>query len=295
LAHEVREIKREGSIDEKGVRRYIRTFQVITDDFTLGPGLVATLVPTLLYESYNLGTGEQDLFAILKKKDARPVEGQLGMWEVVCEYDSAPLDFGTQSGSGIGAGSSPGAGNNQVAPNLRPWVIKLGSNKTTKVLTKDLNNVEVVNSAGVPFDPPIEVPAAFPTISITAYKATFAFSQILTYTNAINSDAWQGFPPRRLRCIEYAATTQFENGAFFWQLDVTLEYNPDEDWNPVKVLDASTVWRESMTKPPAPIEVNGVAVTSPVPICNGVPVPAGGQPCYLDFTAYREVAFATII
>lgn len=295
MAHEVREIKREGGIDEKGVRHYTRTYQVLTDDFTLGPGLVSTLVPTLLYESYNLGTGEQDLFAILKKKDARPVDGQLGLWEVTCEYDSAPLDFGTQGGSAPGAGTQPGQGNNQQPPASRPWVIKLGSNKTTKVLTKDLDNNEVVNSAGVPFDPAIEVPAAFPTIGITAFKATFAFSQILTFTNAINSDAWQGFPPKRLRCIEYAATTQYENGAFFWQIDVTLEYNPDQDWNPVKVLDASTVWRESGSKPPAPIEVNGVAVTSPVPICAGVPVNAGGALCYLDFTAYREVAFATII
>mgnify|MGYP003612427028 CR=1 FL=1 len=297
MANEVREIKREGGIDEKGVRRYTRTFQVITDDYTLGPGLVATLVPTLLYEPYNLGTGEADLYAILKRKDARPVEGQLGIWEVICEYDSAPLDFGTQGGSSPGAGSAPGAGNNQVAPNLRPWVIKCGSNKGTKFLQKDVNNVDVVASNGQPFDPPLEVPTAFPTLQITAYKATFAFATILIYTNAINSDAWQGFAPRRLRCIEYTATTQYDNGAFFWQIDLTLEYNPDADWNPVKVLDAGTVYKESMSKPPQPIlDSTGNPVTAPVPLNGaGMPLNAGAALVYLDFTAYREVAFAGII
>lgn len=294
MAYEYRELSREGGIDEKGIRNYTRTYQVITSNFLDGPGVVSAYVPINLYASYITET-ETDLYAILKKKSAKPIEP--GLWEVVCEFDSAPLDFGTQGGQEPGAGSEPGQGNNQQTPTSRPWIIKCGSNKTTKLLTKDLDNQEVVASNGQPFDPPLEVPSAFPTISITAFKDTFNFSSILTYTNAINEDAWQGFQPRRLRCIEYSATTVYENGAFFWQIDVTLEYNPDEDWNPVKILDAGTLWKESGAKPLQPIkDATGNPVSSPVPLNGaGIPLNAGDALVFQNFTAYREEEFADII
>jgi hypothetical protein len=289
LAYEYREISREGNIDEKGIRYYTRTFQVLTDNFQEGPGIVAAYVPVNLYASYVTPT-ETDLYAILKKKTARQIEP--GQWEVVCEYDSAPFDTGNQSGS-----STPGGANNQVAPTSRPWILRFGSNKGTKLLTKDLNNVEVVASNGQPFDPPLEVPTAYPTIQITAYKATFSFSSITLYTNAINSDAWQGFAPRKLRCIEYAATTQYDNGAYFWQLDVTIEVHPDGFWNPVEILDAGTVYLETGSKPPQPIlDSTGNPVSSPVPLNGaGQPLNAGGSLQYIPFAAYREVPFAAII
>jgi hypothetical protein len=266
----------------------------VTDNPQDGPLVASSGVGILLYSSY-ITPNESDLFAICKNIECHLEPDQLTVWECVYSYDSAPFD---QKGGGPQGQGNPQQGNNQQNPTARPWQLEFGSNKTTKLLTKDLNNKEVVASNGQPFDPPLEVPAAFPTITITAYKAFAVFAEVPFYTNAINSDAWQGFAPKTLRCTDYKLQTQYENGAYFWQKTVVLEVHPDSTWNPVKILDAGTFEKvsENPDKPVQPIEINGQPVTSPVPLNGaGKRLAAGAQLVYLDFQAYREVPFANII
>jgi len=284
MAYDYVELNRTGSIDEKGVRKYTRNFKLGIDDFTLGPKSILDLIPINLYDPY-LTPSETDLPALCKSMTANQTE-EIGIWDVTYEYDSAPFDAGNEG--------DPEDGNNAIDPNLRPWIIRFGSVKTTRLLQKDLNNVEVTNSAGVPFDPPIEAPHAHPTISVTAWKTSTLFSNVTLYTDAINSDAWEGFAPKTLRCSEYTSSSVYENNTRYWEINITLEVLPDGFWNPVSVIDAGFLFKGADHL--LPIEENGLAVTSPVPLDGSGGVLGVGYPLvYLDFKVYREEVFAGII
>lgn len=295
MAYEYREISKEGYFD-KGIRHYTRTYQVITDTPALGPGQVAALTPDLLYQSWVSGT-EVDPWALLKKKSAKMINDNSGhFWEVVCEYDSEPFEQ-NQGGQNPSGGPTD---NNQTQPDLRPWQIEFGSNKTTKLMAKDLDGKAVAASNGQPFDPPVEVPYPRPTITITAYKAIGAdsFANVALYTNSINAGVWLGFAAKRVLCTEYKLQSQYEQGAWWWQKTVSFEIY-DEDLNPVKVLDAGTFERKSEngTLKYVPIlDPTGNPVTSPVPLdLAGHALPANQDPKYLEFKCYREVNWANII
>jgi hypothetical protein len=294
MAYEYREISKEGSFD-KGIRRYTRVYKVTTDNPALGPGQICTLTPDLLYQSWVSGT-EVDLWALLKKKSAKMVETPSGhFWEVTCEYDSEPFEKGE-------GGTSPTGGptdNNNQAPDVRPWQIEYGTNKTTKLLVKDLNGVEVVASNGQPYDPALEIPVCRPTITITAYKAIPADSlaNVAFYAGSINLNAWQGLAAKTVMCTEYKLQSQYEQGSWWWQKTVSFEIY-DEPLNPVKVLDCGTFERNSMAgiKYVPILDPTGNPVTSPVPLDGGGrKLAVAGALVYNNFKGYRETNWAGII
>ena len=313
MAYEWRELPdREGSIDENLVRHYKRSFQVIVDNPTYGPGEVAALVPLNMYASWAAGT-DLDFRAILKKKSAKMTGMQDGgdVWIVECEYDSEPI--GQKQG---GTSPSGDPGQSETQPDMRPWQIEFGSVKTTKLLTTDAQGVntkyvkadgtlvagagtEVAASNGQPFDPPPEIPAFHPQIQITAYKAmgTESFANVSAYTNKVNNGVWQGFAAETVLCTEYKLQSQYEHGQWWWQKTVTLEINPDGPWNPILILDAGTVYKESNAKPPQPIlDSSGNPVTSPVPLNGlGMPLQAGQPLVYQAVNGFQKVNFAGII
>jgi len=297
MSYEWRELPtREGSIDEKLIRHYSRSFQVLVDSPTYGPGEVAAMVPLNMFASWAAGSNI-DLTALLKKKTARMTGQQDGgyVWEVICEYDSAPFD---QQQGGTSPSGEPGQ--SQTQPDLRPWQIEFGSVKTTKLLTQDvIDGTDVVASNGQPFDPPPEIPAFHPQITITAFKAigSESLANVTTYTNKVNQGAWQGFADQTVLCTEYKLQSQYEHGSWWWQKSVVLEVNPDGPWNPIKILDCGTVTRVSMTEPFRPIlDGTGQPVTSPVPLNgSGQPLPSGGALHYIEKNGYKKVNFAAII
>jgi len=299
MAYEWRELPtREGSIDEKLIRHYSRSFQVLVDSPTYGPGEVAALVPLNMFASWAAGS-DIDITALLKKKTSRMTGQQDGgwVWEVVCEYDSAPFDQGTGGSSSESPSGQPGQ--SQTQPDARPWTIEFGSVKTTKLLAKDVVTDQVVAASnGQPYDPAPEIPAHHPQITITAFKAINADSManVSTYTNKVNQGVWQGFADQTVLCTEYKLSSQYEHGSWWWQKTVVLEVNPDAPWNPILILDAGTVTRKSMTEPFVPIaDGTGQPVTSPVPLLNGQPLPFGSEPQYLPFNGYFKTSFANII
>jgi hypothetical protein len=265
-----------------------------------------------MYASWAAGS-DLDLTALLKKKSARMTGQQDGgwVWEVTCEYDSAPFD---QNQGGSSPSGQPGQ--SQTQPDQRPWQIEFGSVKTTKLLTKDAQNaatkyvkadgtlvanagVEVAASNDQPFDPPPEVPSFHPQITITAYKAIGAesFANVSLYTNKVNDGVWQGFADATVLCTEYKLQSQYEHGSWWWQKTVVLEVQPDDPWNPIVILDAGTVYKESAAKPPQPIlDASGNPVTSPVPLNGlGMPLNANGDLVYQAVNGYKKLSFAAII
>lgn len=300
MAYEYREISKEGSFDQ-GIRRYTRTYQVIVDSPNYGPGQICSLTPDALYQSWVSGT-EVDAWALLKKKSAKMVQDNSGLfWEVVCEYDSQPFQQ-NQGGldPGSGTGGSSGSTPSEIAdtqPDLRPWTVEFGTVRTTKLVTMDLTATDVVSSNGQPFDPGLEIPVCHPTITITRFKAAAdeSLANVANYAGSINDGIWQGLPAFTVICTEYKLSSLFEQGQWWWQKVVSFEIF-DEPLNPVKILDCGTFERNASTPTRAIYDNSGTQLTSPVPLDgNGLKLPLAAPFHYNEFTAYREVDWTDII
>ena len=303
MANEFYSVDVSGVFD-KGIRHYTRTYTLFTNDTTLGPGQICALITgEVLYQGWSHGT-ETDPWALLKKKSAKQLSGQDGgfLWQVTCEYDSEPFER-TAGGIDPGSGGTGNAGagptdNSQTQPDLRPYSVEMGSVKTTRILRKDVATfVEVHNSAGQLYDPPIEVPCCHPTLRIKLWKAIDddELSNIPLYVDKINDDTWQGFAAGIVRCTDYTLTSVFEQNAWWWEKVVSFEIQ-DEGWNPVKILDAGTT-RAVTGKPPQPIlDQSGNPITSPTLLDgSGQPLLSAGTPVFRDYNAYYEVDFDNIL
>ena len=215
------------------------------------------------------------------------------------------VSFGGGGGGGGGIGPPSGSGGPPQppgqSPTERPWTTEIGSERSTRILTEDLDGKPVANSAGQPFDPGVEIPVCFPTFTITCFKpiGSESLANVLHYTNSINSGSFLGLAAKRVLCTEYKLTSQYEQGQWFWQKVVSFKCNPDTTWNPIKVLDAGTVEKKYTQSGYKLVEITGPtgsAVSAPVPLNGaGNPLQGGGSPVYLDYKGYREISWAGIV
>lgn len=331
--YEINEKTPSGYIDERGVRHYVREFQVFTSNPLDGPARICKNVPYRLFESYPY-PGEEDPDAILKSVRPQPTD-VLGEWKVTLEYDSAPLAIDRGATRPDRSDQTPkeaGTGNNANAPEQRPWVLKWGSVKTTKLLRRDRSGAGndpfvkidphalgpggppgklVATSAGQMFDPPISVPVDHPTLSITAFSSFANVSNIPYWTNRVNHHRWLGWSRDCARCTQYNITSIYEQNRFIWQIDVVVEFNLD-GWNPVEVLDAGTFAKKQ--KSPADLDAqgnpipdfklvpilssrDGSPVTSPVPLDGfGAPLKLGTKELvFLNFQGYYRGNFRALL
>jgi hypothetical protein len=294
---------RSGGISDDGHRSYTVVYQVESDSLNVEPDAVEDAVGIAYYAPY-----PTDPAARLKRKSVSQEGSELYFHSVTLEYDTkpSPFDKGTAEAGGAATPSEPGTNSGATPPNLRPWVVKWGSVQTEVPLEKDRTvNDEyptgkpVVNSAGQPFDPPVMVPSSNPTLTITAFRLLQRSDLILVFMDAVNAFPFFGWPPGHARCTSYSVTSQYEQGAFFWQVDVTVEFRK-KAWNPIRVLDAGTVKKTGSEldgyKYRPCTDGLGQAVTSPVPLDGfGGQLAAGGTPVYLEFNGHDYADFSQLI
>lgn len=291
-----REVSNTSTISDKGERGYTRKYLVRMVNLDDRPPALWSAIPIARNSAYPTDSG-----AVAISASVDFVE--LGIYEVTFTYTSKPYDKGNVSGDPTQTDQST------TTPTSRPWVVKFGSTHGTRLLTKDvITGLPVVNSAGQPFDPTVEIPTSNMTISITTYKDFNTFdpiAKILTYQDAINDTATlfvvspattTVFPARTLRCTEYNPTSQTENGVTYWQVDLTVEYKKD-GWNPIDIVNAGTVYIDSMSKPPQPIlDKTGAPISTPIPLdAAGHVLNAGAALVYKSFSGYYERNFGLIL
>jgi hypothetical protein len=292
MPNEYRLLSRDASIDDQYIRHYTHTYQVLTSEYNLDAGAVAAIVPIAMFAAHPV-----DNRAYVRSKSAKPVSGQLGIWEVTLEYDSRPQDP---------AKGETQQNNQNEAPEDRPPTISFESEQSTKPLMEDLNGDAVTNSVGMLYDPPLTVPVTHPVINIQYMSATFDPESIAYYTNKTNNAPLSIFnyswPARTLLCTKYSASSVFEQGGMFWNISVSLkvalqDQNGDYiEWDKIKGIDSGTHKLVS-GKPPQPItDKTGSPITSPVPLNgNGQPLLSGQAPVYREHRAYAEVSFTSIL
>lgn len=163
-------------------------------------------------------------------------------WLVGIKYDSR-FDL-ANSTSPDGASQDPE--NIPENPLLRPaeWRIALESNRT-KAATHwrpvnagniAANFVPIVNSAKLPFDPPVQAEFHYPKIEITKNIPFVSLEFLMLLQDAINDRPWRTLPKWTAKIGGVSSRSRYENGVAFVELSVMLEINPDT-WI-TQVLDA---------------------------------------------------------
>ncbi len=236
-------------------------------------------------------------------------------WKGVVSYSSAPFPAGGD-GTGDpasptgGGSSSPSASNNRDTPaDDRPPEVRIRRKEYKKLLEKDATTGNpVVNAAGDPFDPPVEVERSRIQYELTFYRAPVSFDW------AARSSFWDRIndAPVELMGISHATHTLkvqdlshegiWDKGAggalaFFWKITAVLEYKPDT-WK-VKLLNAGR--REKTGSMGTGFKVTnitdatGATVTDPVPLNgSGERLAVGAPYVYLEFDGYEDADFTSL-
>lgn len=208
---------RDGSVNSQRERMYTRTFLVNVSDPTLGWEWVrlVTGLPRI-WDFYVSASGAIDTGSFCQELTGRQKAEDPYLWDVVARYTNRI--------------QRPDI-NIVENPLLRPAEISYGATSIMRPATFDRNGDAVVNSAGDPFDPPLEVEEHRLTITIVRNQMSYNALGYLGYYDAVNEDAWFGFPKEYVKCCRITGRRQYENGVYFWPTtyEFMVRLNRDEN------------------------------------------------------------------
>jgi hypothetical protein len=209
-----------GEMNDRLRRRYAKKFRVICDDVSDGPPTVmlAAGIPRIgdPYQLFTDGDAGAWCTRVRPQRTSEP-----NVYEVDAEYGSDMVDPALQAQN----------------PLERPADIEVDFVTAERALEKDRNGKPILNSAGVPFLPPITMPENRLQITIGRNEPGPLDVDVMTkYNESTNSDQFWNKPPFSWK-LGLKATRQYENGVLFWRVTYVLQYREDL-WNPTRVLDA---------------------------------------------------------
>lgn len=240
---------REGSIVESNTREYARSFRVIGTPYHTakyyGPETIL-LLPGIPRRGdlYRSAAGVLDTGAWCREVECRQDQDTPWVWVVVATYSSAATP---QTG--------PGSPDWPENPLLRPAEISWEDFNLTYILAEDWNRTPILNSAGQPFDPPIEEELSeVLLLRIVQNVATFDPLTIGKYRGAMNSEPFLGLAQHKVWCRKLTGSSASENGISYWKR--TIEFaiitgtdadSPMPDWKR-RVLDQGHMAFDEITE-----------------------------------------------
>lgn len=285
--------------DVKGNENCTRRWKLVCDSLNPTVADVATAVGVNQYDQH-----PDRPEAIAQTISLTQQEGDGVVWIAEIPYSSRP--FGTNQQPDDAQQAPARTQTNWETPELRPPNWSFDRKEYMRVLEFDAINVDglgnpirVLNSAGYPFDPPVEVPSSNLLIRIEFWKATLNLTNLRDTWDRVNNAVWQGFAARTLRVNDLSAKSTYEKAGSggllaFWTINLELEYK-ESKWNPIKILDQGTVEKVLISGNyflrkvaddvgnPAPIPLNG----------GGQRLAPGADLVYLSFNGYKEIDFST--
>lgn len=228
-------------------------------------------------------------------------------------YSSARLASGTSTAGLTGTDASkPSEKHDQSTPaDQRFPQIHYTRKERRKPLEKDAaNGLAVKNTAGDPFDPPIEVDRSKYVINITWWKPfdDFTLSSWLAFQDKLNDATVTilgiNYPQKTLRVILAEPKLVWDTAdagggrktvSLFWELHAQLEYDPDT--HAIPVLNQGKRYLPSGTGPPRNVS-DGKGSDSHDPVLlasNGDKLASGGTPVYLTWNGYVTATFSSFL
>lgn len=177
--------ERGGSIDDENNRDNRRKFFAVTNNRSDGPNTVRAYASCpRVGQRYETGN-DSDPFCFVKKVNVEQIEKHPFAWEVDVEYSSRPRTKCSETLSDD--------------PLDQPPKIRGLNNHYQRALQKDEDGKAIVDSAGLPYDPPQEIEDVRHGVVITRNEASLNMAQIVAYNGATNSDSFWGLEKEQAR------------------------------------------------------------------------------------------------
>lgn len=283
---------RRASLDAEGNRTYEIPFlarAAVTDGQAdiigiFGTSVTGVTIPNL-GQPYNWD-GDSDTSAKVVGHDIEQLDEDRSSkwWSVTANYSSQ-----------AGSLRTPGP------PQSRPARYSFGFAQFSRICEFDIDGNPVTNTAGLKFDPPLEIDASRPVLRITKYitSTNFAFwaQKAEEYQDAINSDTFLYWSARKAK-IQNLAIGELDDiqGVFCHPLSLEIHFNRDG-------------WRPRLPNMSRKVKVAGQPNAPPVYLVDtqtGVPtvdplfITQNGEqysptPTYVEVKAYKELPFAPFV
>lgn len=195
----------------------------INEDANVGPQAVMGMagVPRI-WDTYANGSEADDrLFCISKDAKRRNSPKDKKLWFVTCQYQTL----------------TPTQKERKKNPLQRRPEVSTGGSIFSAICDRDIFGEAILNTAGVPFDPPAERDDARIALTVTRnFPGTYDTPAIDTFAwiNRVNSTAWRGAGAEEVKIMDIQQTfesEEFETAGIaleveFWRSTVFFEYNP---------------------------------------------------------------------
>lgn len=295
---------RSASADFELKKEYKRKWEVITDDpaddedVAGAPGGDPDEIPAI-------GDPHPDKpYAFLTDIGADQHPDSPYIWYVSGTYATAPRgeggqEFANSSQPVADEGDTPetqSPASVPSTPTARAPAWKFGFDSAEEVLDRDKDGTLIVNSAGLPFDPPLKRDRRRLVFSITVFRAKFSVVSAMATIDGVNAAAWRGCPERTARVTGLDASAKYEQGTYCWEIAFQVTIKPDT-WDR-KILDAGFVERISeggITRYVQIVDAAGKEPKEPFPLKNGRALRDGEEPTYLTFRVFNEINFTTAL
>lgn len=289
---------RSAGVDQKYQRTYARVFIVRTSSSSYGAAYAASH-PSLprIWNRH-----PDDSIAFCTGLDVSQDGNDPQQWRITANYAYYEADAAVDTQQ---KGQDPADRVENPLSRPRDYGISTSSyNFATQYACNTSTNaytVPIVNSAGDPFLPPAEVVKGAATITVGLNSTVSPSATWIAAIGALNASTYTVGPyvigAGLAKLDSVSATKTFENDVSYWRWSLSFSYRPS-GWAYV-VMDAGKRRKVGGVSPPITITVNGVPVSSPVPLTGaGRPMTQtqidAGSYTYLTFHIYPRVSFPSL-
>lgn len=201
-----------------GRRDYEQEWLVRTDNAADGAKTVKSHPSVPQYGTFYRTDTENDPFAYLREREIEPAsEDSSLVWRVRCR-------FSTVADNGNGQQILPPPQPFDV-PIIAEWDALEEKEPAYFCFGDNEEQLPIVNSAGDFFDPPPERIITIQVLRITQNLADFNYLFWAKYSNAINSDTWNGFAPGMVLFKPPKARFIAQRGIGYWETNFEFHIN----------------------------------------------------------------------
>jgi hypothetical protein len=260
--------------NQKGERTYTRTFAVVMTGRDDDPNKVRLPLPAP-GDVYVGSDGTVDARSYVQSVRLRQNAEDPWLWQ-------AEVSYGPQSTDAAQATNDPLA---------QPAQVSFSSKLVNVVMTKDADGKTVENSAGDPFDPPLEMEEVRIVVKVRKNLASFDPSQIARFAGAVNEEEFLGAAQGTLKCTAVSGDPKTERGQTYYEAQVEFEFKAT-GWES-EVLDAGFRELDEIDQWVNVIDKRtGTFAAKPVPLDGeGHELAADAEPVFLKFQPHQSIDF----
>lgn len=292
----------DGEVGSSNQRNYTRRYKITTDSVSDEAETVFRDVRLpRRFDPYPLNGA-----SLANRIRARRSESPL-LWSVDVEYET------------------PSAGSQEQDPDplARPSEVSMDVAIFQRPAILDIDGNPILNSAKDPFaDPIAEQDDVRPTLTITRNEPTLNTARNLQYTNAVNADAFFGFDPGEVKCMQIRQDRQVEQDQDdpsrqieFWRTTFEFHMRPNTSLRINGVLTPVKGWDLALVdmgyyelraglEPGDPARRMAIRDAAGGQVSHPVRLDGNGKPLdwdapfsdteYRKFSVYKELAYAPL-